>query len=109
VYRGGQLEILRQVARLQSHPRSTDVLDHPGIFEWPAMWFVLHAVFGVVSLIIGIALVRGNRPPQSPLPWMRLNFIILMIVILLATLTRNARTRLFESVRPLSNLIPSGN
>ena len=109
VYRGDQLSILRQVAALSNHPRSTDVLDHPGIFEKPAIWFALHTVLGFVSLIIAVALVRGNRPPQSPLPWMRINFALLMLVILLAVLTRNARTLLFESVRPSSNVISSGN
>ena len=109
VYRGDQLAILRQVAKLGAHPRSPETLNHPGIFEMPALWFALHAVLGLISLVIAVALVRGARPPQSPLPWMRVNLMILLVVILLATLTRNARMRLFESVRPSADVLPSEN
>ena len=108
IYRGEQIPIFRQMAQL-SHPgtTSTPALDHPSIFEKPAVWYLLHLSVAIISLIIAVALVRGGRPPQAPVSWMRLNFVLLMLAILLAAMSRNARQRLFESIKPVASPLPA--
>jgi hypothetical protein len=106
IYRGEQISVFREMAKL-TRPTAppTAALDHPSLFERPALWVSLHAAFGVACLIIAVALVRGGRPPSAPLSWMRLNFVLLMLAILLAVLSRNARQLLFESIRPVAGSI----
>jgi len=108
IYRGEQIPIFRQMAQL-SHPGkvSTPALDHPTIFEKPALWFLLHLAVALISLIIAIALVRGGRPPLAPVYWMRLNFVLLLLAIFLAAMSRNARQRLFESIKPVTSPVPA--
>ncbi|MBV8781627.1 MAG: hypothetical protein JO353_09535, partial [Phycisphaerae bacterium] len=102
--------LLMEVARVSNpqHP-NIELLDHPTIFDMPALWFVFHVALGIVGLIIAVLLVRGSQPPPSSLPWMRINFVILLLAILMAVMTRNARLRLFESVRPTAVVTPSMN
>lgn len=104
MYRDEEIPIFRELAR-EIHPSAppTELLDHPSIFERPALWYVLHAAAAVLCLMIAVALVRGGRPPAAPLKWMRLNFILLMLAILFAVMSRNARQRLFESIKPFAS------
>jgi hypothetical protein len=109
IYQGKQIPVLREAAML-SHPNSppTHDLDHPDVFEKPALWFSLHVAASLLCLGIAIALVRGGRPPLAPITWMRINFALLLVTILLAVLTRNARQRLGDSVlKPLASPVPS--
>ena len=109
IYHGEQIPLFRAMAqRLHPSAPPTQLLDHPGIFERPALWFVLHLAGALLCLIVAVALVRGARPPHAPVPWMRVNFVLLLLTILLAVIGRNARTRLFESIQPFNNELPSG-
>jgi hypothetical protein len=107
-YRNEQIPLFRQMAEIR-HPNAppTQVLDHPPIFDRPALWFSLHVGVAILCLLIAVALVRGRTPPHAPLLWMRLNFVLLLLAILLASLTRNARQRLFESIQPYSDELPA--
>jgi hypothetical protein len=102
-YQGEQIPAFRELARI-IHPTAppTETLDHPTIFERPALWFVLHVAGALLCLIIAVALVRGGKPPDAPVFWMRLNFVLVLVTILLAVVGRNARQRLFESIKPYS-------
>jgi hypothetical protein len=108
IYRGEQIPIFKQMAQL-SHPGavSTPVLDRPTVFDKPALWFLLHLSVALISLIIAVALVRGGRPPLAPVSWMQLNFVLLLLVVFLAAMSRNARQRLFESIKPISSPLPA--
>jgi hypothetical protein len=108
IYRGGQIPLFREMARI-SYPQAppTEALDHPTIFERTTFWFVLHLAGAGLCLIIAIALVRGGRPPPSPLSWMRVNFVLLLVTILFAVMSRNARQRLFESIKPVTSPLPT--
>jgi hypothetical protein len=108
IYRGEQIPLLRQMARI-SNPAAphTASLDHPSLLEKPTLWFSLHVGAAVISLLIATALVRGGRPPHSPLSWMRLNFVLLMLAVLFAVLARESRQRLGESIRPPLGRLPS--
>jgi hypothetical protein len=54
-------------------------------------WWAAHAASGCVALMISVMLTTGRTPPAHPVGWMRLNLIILMIVIFLASATRHVR------------------
>jgi hypothetical protein len=103
VYKGLQVPAFRELARI-IHPAAppTADLDHPTIFEKPFLWFVAHIAGAFLCLIIAVALVRGGTPPNAPVFWMRLNFVLLLITILIAVIGRNARTLLYESINPYS-------
>jgi len=107
-YSGQQLTLFRDIARL-SNPTAPlpNILDHPSTLDKPALWFTLHLTMAFICLIIAVALVRGGKPPHAPLFWMRLNFFLLMLAILLAIMTRDARRRLFDSIRPVVPSYPA--
>jgi hypothetical protein len=57
----------------------------------PGWWWAAHASTGIIAVLIAISLTAGPRPPEHPVRWMRLNLGILLIVIFLATATRQVR------------------
>jgi hypothetical protein len=54
-------------------------------------WWAAHASCGIVAVVIALFLTISNKPPAHPIPWMRLNLIVLLIVIFLASATRHVR------------------
>ncbi len=60
-------------------------------------WWLAHALLGAAGLSVATALVLGRTPPRYPLVWMRINLLILMVVIFLASTTRDIRHRLLET------------
>jgi hypothetical protein len=57
----------------------------------PGWWFVAHISVGFVAVLIALFLTAGNTPPARPVGWMRLNLVVLLIVIFLASATRHMR------------------
>jgi len=107
-YTGQQAALFRDIAHLSNPTAPVPyVLEHPSVFEKPALWFSLHVTLAVVCLLIAISLVRGGKPPHAPISWMRLNFFLLMLAILVAIMTRNARRTLFDSIRPVVTSLPT--
>jgi hypothetical protein len=70
----------------------------------PRFWWALHTAIGLVSIVIAVLLVTGPRPPDRPIQWMRLNIVLLLVTILMASATRNARLRLSEESAELRDL-----
>jgi hypothetical protein len=62
----------------------------------PGWWWAAHASTGMMALLISLSLTIGKTPPSHPIRWMRLNLIALLLVIFLATATRQARIRAEE-------------
>jgi hypothetical protein len=54
-------------------------------------WWVAHASTGTVAVLIALSLTTGATPPARPVQWMRVNLMILLIVIFLASVTRHVR------------------
>jgi hypothetical protein len=71
--------------------------ERPYHLVGPGYWWLAHALLGLLGLGVAVALVLGRTPPRYPLIWMRINLVILMIVIFLASTTRDIRHRLIES------------
>jgi hypothetical protein len=57
----------------------------------PGWWWVAHSSTAAMSILIALFLTIGRTPPTYPIYWMRLNLVILMIVIFLASATRHVR------------------
>jgi peptidoglycan/LPS O-acetylase OafA/YrhL len=54
-------------------------------------WWAAHTGAGIVAVVVSLSLTIGGRPPEHPVGWMRLNLVVLLIVIFLATATRHVR------------------
>lgn len=52
-------------------------------------WAIAHMVLGALALFIAMLLSVGRRPPEDPVRWMRLNLVILLVAIFLASATRH--------------------
>jgi hypothetical protein len=55
------------------------------------LWWAAHASSGLLSLIIAFGLTLGKAPHPSSVRWMRINLAILLLVMFLASATRQAR------------------
>jgi hypothetical protein len=64
----------------------------------PGWWWAAHGSCGVLAVLISVSLTIGKSPPIQPIRWMRLNLVILLLVMFLATVTR--QTRLESGARP---------
>ncbi len=76
--------------------QKVQTMEQNSVLNRPKWWFVAHIAGGTLSIVISLLLVSGGRPPERPLQWMRLNLLILMITIFLASASRTARQNLFQ-------------
>lgn len=71
---------------------SVDRSDNASAVAWrPGWWWAAHASTGLIAVLIALFLTSFNRPPSHAIGWMRLNLVILLIVIFLASATRHIR------------------
>jgi hypothetical protein len=59
----------------------------------PGWWAAAHSAGGLVTVGIALMLVSGRRPPTRPIGWMRLNLLLLLIVIFLASTSHYLRLK----------------
>lgn len=57
----------------------------------PVWWWAAHAALGLLALVMAVMLTNTRRPPRYPLAWMRINLIVLLVVIFLASTARHMR------------------
>ena len=69
-------------------PKTVQAMQDESILNRPRPWFIAHLAAGFLSIGISLSLVMGGRPPEKPLQWMRLNLLILMLAIFLASASR---------------------
>ena len=65
-------------------------------FWYVSRWALAHIIVGGIAMVIALFLTIGRRPPEDPVRWMRLNFVILLIVIFLGSATRHFHVSLRE-------------
>ena len=73
-----------------------DAVQNASIFNQPRGWFIAHLAAGALSLLIALLLVSGNKPPQRPIQWMKVNLFVLLIALFLGSASRGARQNLFQ-------------
>ncbi len=78
---------------------SPDVQD-ASVFRRPGWWWAAHVSSGGLAVLIAVYLTTVTRPPDHPIGWMRLNLVILLIVIFLASAARQVRVANTEPARP---------
>jgi peptidoglycan/LPS O-acetylase OafA/YrhL len=79
--------------------RSNAALQELPFYARPKFWWMLHAVLGSGAIIVAVLLVSGKTPPDRPMLWMRVNLIVLMLAILMASVTRHHRLTIVEHLR----------
>jgi uncharacterized membrane protein len=62
-----------------------------GIFHEVKPWIFLHMAMGVFALVVGVVAMIRTRAPRTPLTWLRVNFVILLIVIFVSAVSRHMR------------------
>ena len=95
-YSGHEAVVLGRVVTLPN-PAAPRQPPNLSLLQQPRTWFALHAAFGTIALLIAVSLVWGDRPPDRPIRWMRLNLLLLLITVFVASAARNARLRLLET------------
>ncbi|MGA2443179.1 MAG: hypothetical protein ABSH08_19675 [Tepidisphaeraceae bacterium] len=73
----------------------------------PGWWWAAHASCGILAVLISVSLTVGKVPPSQPIRWMRLNLVILLLVMFLATATRQTRLESGSVGRALGPAEPS--
>jgi hypothetical protein len=68
-----------------------DADESPSVLRRPGWWWAAHASTGGLAVLIAVYLTTVARPPDHPIGWMRLNLVILLVVIFLASATRHVR------------------
>src|SRR4051794_11418521 len=95
---------------------STIVLILSGAFEtwqiWPTYkyrfaaarpWWGTHVAVGVVAMAIAVRITLGDRVPRHPIAWLRVSFVVMLVAIFLAALTRHIRLSLQEDAENFGN------
>ncbi len=78
-------------------------LQSAALMARPGCWWAAHVSCGILAVIISVSLTAGKVPPSQPIRWMRLNLIILLLVMFLATATRQTRLEATTSGAQLAN------
>jgi peptidoglycan/LPS O-acetylase OafA/YrhL len=81
-----------------STEQNVRAMQDASILNRPRWWFIAHMAVSMVSIVISLMLVSGGRPPDRPIQWMRLNLLILMVAMFLASASRGARQNLFQPI-----------
>ena len=87
-----------QLARLEMSESHAALKDLP-FYMRPKFWWLMHAILGTSAVIGAVLLVAGNRPPDRPIHWMRINLVLLMAAILMASAMRHFRLKIVEHLR----------
>ena len=71
---------------------------------WP--WWIAHVALGLAALSIAIGLTWGDRLPRHPMGWMRVNFVVLLLVIFLASVARYIRVSMIDQMPAIETELP---
>ncbi len=69
---------------------------YQGTYGMARWWWLMHVLLGLVALGIAIRLTLSDKVPRHPLGWMRINFVILLLVIFIASVARYIRVSMME-------------
>lgn len=75
-----------ETALVRTAPGSREVQPAPPSLR-PGWWWAAHASTGALAGLIAVFLTIGRQPPNHAVRWMRLDLMMLLVVIFLATAT----------------------
>ena len=94
-----------RVYRIEQSNQPTQVMELSPMAR-PGWWWAAHASCGILAVFIALSLTIGKVPPSQPIRWMRLNLVILMLVMFLATAARQTRLEAQSPNPPSQSLEP---
>lgn len=103
--------IFMTVWRMQTYI-STEFLPRPGsslgrdTVPWSlrtGWWWAAHVVSAAFAILVALHVLTGDRPLKSPVDWLRLDLMLLLIVVFFATVTRQVDQLHMERSRALMN------
>lgn len=62
-----------------------------GEFRAVMPWLYMHLALGMLSLLVAVLAMIRTRSPRQPLVWLRINFVILLVVIFIVAVARQWR------------------
>ncbi len=71
-----------------------------GGFPQSLPWAIAHMALGAASIVIALSLTIGGRPPKHPIRWMRVNLVLLLVAVVLASTSRHVRLTIYENLGP---------
>jgi uncharacterized membrane protein len=82
---------------------------YQGVFHEVQPWLILHVSLGIFALVVAVLAMARTRAPRHPLTWLRVNFVIFMIVIFCAATARHVRFMVRENIEKyhISNSDPN--
>ncbi len=83
--------VVTGVVQTWQHWASYALSTEPSVPLRSVVWWAAHTSTALIAIIISLFLTGGRTPPDRPVSWMRLNLVILLIVIFLASTTRHVR------------------
>jgi hypothetical protein len=107
-YSGGEIAAMRNAAEPQSGPGGSSAPNLGATIDTRSgaqlvgagRWWLAHAVIASMAILLALGLIIGGTPPRYPLVWMRVNLLVLLVAIFLASTTRHLRLRLIETHLP---------
>lgn len=95
---------MKAMSELIAHTGEKPNFESP--FMKSGLWFGLHVTFSSIALVSSVAMIRSFVPPSHPIGWLRMSLIFLLAAVLLASMTRHSRLRIFESIYIKPGTIP---
>lgn len=71
--------------------------SYNGQYHAAKIWMYMHLALGFLSLLVAVLAMIRTRAPRQPLTWLRINFVILLIAVFLASLTRHLRMTILDN------------
>jgi uncharacterized membrane protein len=69
-----------------------------GIFHEARTWLYLHVAVGLLAILIANLAVSKRRSPREPLRLLRVNFVVLLVVIFIASVSRQVWMMVIDNV-----------
>jgi uncharacterized membrane protein len=71
---------------------------YTGVFQTVQLWLALHVGIGLLALVVGVVAMGRTRSSRHPLTWLRVNFVILLITMFIASLARHIRLTVQDNI-----------
>jgi uncharacterized membrane protein len=62
-------------------------------------WWLLHSILSLFAIAIAILVTIGDRVPQHPIAWLRVNFVVMLVALFAADLTVYIRQTIYDALQ----------
>lgn len=64
-----------------------------GMYDPVRPWWALHLGIGVIAMALVIRITLGDRVPRHPIAWLRVSFVVMLVAVFVASVTRHVHER----------------